>query len=176
MPRLNVIDPSTDTGPGAEILNGPLKAMQFNVFKGIANNAGVLKAFRGFAGGVKAGSLTEQEHETIALTTGQKNHCEYCLAAHTKIAQGTGLTEDNILTIRQGNGVDDKNQALIDFTLAILETQGFVTDEQLQQFKDAGFDDAAVIEVLGAIAVNTFTNLFNHVNETEIDFPVAATV
>ena len=39
-----------------------------------------------------------------------------------------------------------------------------------------GFCRSVVIEVLAAIAVNTFTNLFNHVNETEVDFPVAAAV
>ncbi len=33
-----------------------------------------------------------------------------------------------------------------------------------------------MIEVIGAMAVMTFTNLYNHVNETEVDFPVPAAV
>ena len=176
MPRLNIVDPTTDTGAGADILNGPLKEKQINIFKGIATNPGVLKAFLDFAGGVKAGSLTPTEHEIVALVTGQKRNCEYCLAAHTQIAKGAGIDEELSLKIRQGSAHDDRHQALIDFTAAILDTDGFVTDAQLSAFRGAGYDDAAAIEVLGAIAVNTFTNLFNHVNETEVDFPVAAAV
>jgi uncharacterized peroxidase-related enzyme len=175
MPRLGIIDPASDTGPGAEILNGPLKAKQINIFKGLAVNPGVLQAFLGFAGGVKkGGSLTEAEHEVIALTVSEVRRCDYCLAAHTQIARGAGIDEDASLKIRQGTAGDPKHQALIDFTRAVLATDGFVSDEQLAAFKGAGYDDAAVIELIGEITVMTFTNLYNHVNETEIDFPVPA--
>ena len=32
MPRLDTIDPTTDTGAGADILNGPLKEKQINIY------------------------------------------------------------------------------------------------------------------------------------------------
>lgn len=170
MPRLNVVEPANATGKAKEILEGPLKAKQLNIFKGIANNGGVLEAFLGFAGGVKgAGSLTAEEHEVIALTTAAVNGCEYCAAAHTKAAQAVGLSADAAHAIHGGNAPSDKHQALLNFTKAVVETKGFVSDEQLNNFKAAGYDDAAVVEVIGGIAVNTFTNLFNHVNNTEID-------
>ncbi len=176
MPRLNIVNPKTDTGPGAEILNGPLKEKQINIFKGVATNPGVLKAFLGFAGGVKSGSLTPAEHEIVALVCGQKRACEYCLAAHTAVAKGTGIDEDLALKIRQGDANDDRHQSLVDFTNAMLEHDGRVTDGQLKAFRTAGYDDAAAIEVIGAIAVNTFTNFFNQLNQTEVDFPVPASV
>jgi uncharacterized peroxidase-related enzyme len=177
MPRLHIVDPATETGPGADMLNGPLKAKQINIFKGLATHAPVLEAFLGFAGGVKGGgTLTPAEHEVIALVTGQHNGCDYCVAAHTQVARGAGIPEELSLSIRQGRAEDDRTQALVDFARAVLETTGCVTDQQLAEFRAAGFDDRAVIEVIGAIAVNTFTNLFNHVNTTEVDFPVPATV
>lgn len=176
MPRLKAVDPTTDSGPGADILNGPLKDKQINIFKGMAANPGVLEAFLGFAGGVKTGALSAQEHEIIALTAAQKRNCEYCLAAHTQIAQGAGFDEETVLTIRRGSTDNEKHQSLIDFVSAILDTNGFVSDQQLEEFKKAGYDDAAIVEVIGGITVNTFTNFFNHVHETEIDFPVVATV
>ena len=176
MPRLHQVDPTRDSGPGAEILNGPLKQKQINIFKGLATNAGVLKAFLGFAQGVKTGALTDADHEVVALVVSQLRRCDYCLAAHTQIAKGAGIPEDDALKIRQGTIDDPKHQAIIDFTTAILESDGFVSDEQLRSFRDAGFDDAAVIEVIGQITVMTFTNLFNHVHETEVDFPVPASV
>ncbi len=176
MPRLHTVDPVTDTGPGAEILNGPLKNKQINIFKGLATNPNVLKAFLGFAQGVHGGALTDPEHEITALLTAQKHNCEYCLAAHTQIAKGVGIDEETSLAIRKGHTADPKQQALIDFVNAVLETDGFVTDDQLDTFRSAGYNDAAVIEAVAGIAVMTFTNLFNHVNETEVDFPVPATV
>lgn len=176
MTRLNVIDPSTGSGPGADVLNGPLKNMQINIFKGMANNADVLKAFLGFSQGVKAGSLTAAEHEIVSLVASQRRECEYCLAAHTQLAQNAGIEEELALRIRQGRVNNPKHQVLIDFVHAILQTGGDVSDEQLEAFRAAGYDDAAIVEVLGEVAVITFTNFFNHLNHTELDFPVAAAV
>ena len=176
MPRLTTIDPTTDTGPGADMLNGPLKGMQINIFKGMAASPGVLKAFLGFSGGIRAGALTDAEHEVIALTTAQMRNCHYCLAAHTQLAIGAGVDEEQSLAIRQGSSDDPRHQALIDFTIATLDSDGFVDDDQLEAFRAAGFGDEAVIEVIGQIAVMTFTNLYNHVHETEVDFPVPAAV
>jgi uncharacterized peroxidase-related enzyme len=176
MPRLNIVDPATDTGPGADLLNGPLKAKQINIFKGLATNAGVLEGFLGFKKGIMTGTLSPQEHEVVTLVASQRNNCEYCLAAHTKVAAGMGIDEEQVLKIRQNQGADAKQQALIDFINAVMETNGFVSDEQLDAFRQAGYGDDAVIEVIAEIAVSVFTNLFNHVHETEIDFPVAQPV
>jgi uncharacterized peroxidase-related enzyme len=177
MPRLNAVNPKTDSGPAAEFLNGPLKNKQLNIFKGIGVNANILKAFVSFAGAVKkAGALTDAEHEIVALVTGQKNRCDYCLAAHTKLAEAAGLTEEQTINVRKGEGIDDRTQALVDFVAAVIDTGGYISDEQLEAFRNAGYSDAAVVETLAAVGVNTFTNLFNHVHETEIDFPIAAAV
>jgi len=176
MPRLNVIEPKTDTGPGADLLNGPLKKKQINIFKGMANNAGVLKAFVNYISGVKAGALTDAAHEIVQLVMAQENHCEYCTAAHTQMAMGAGLSEDDVVGVRRGTVSNDRYQALADFTRKVWETNGYISDEDLQAFKDAGYDDAAVIEVLAEMSVAVFTNLFNHVNETQVDFPEPAAV
>ena len=40
----------------------------------------------------------------------------------------------------------------------------------------AGLDDAALVEVVANVALSIFTNYFNHVAETDIDFPRAAPV
>jgi uncharacterized peroxidase-related enzyme len=176
MPRLHVVDPQTDTGPGADLLNGPLKGKQLNIFKGMANNPAVLKAFLGFSQGVKGHELTPAEHEIIALVVAERNECHYCTAAHTAVANQLGIDDDLALTIRRGEADDDRQQAIIDFVTAIMDTNGFVNDEHLEAFRAAGFNDAAVVEVIAQITVMTFTNLFNHVNETEIDFPEPAAV
>lgn len=175
MPRLTSIDPATDQGPGGDLLRGPLREKQINIFKHLAVNPAVLKSFLGFAGGVKS-VLTEKEHEVVALTVAQRRDCDYCLAAHSAIAAGAGFDTEGILDIRRGTPADERHAALATFTRRILETDGHVSDTELDAFRSAGFDDAAVIEVVAEIAVMTFTTLFNHVNGTEVDFPAAASV
>ncbi len=175
MPRLSSIDPSTGEGAGAEMLRGPLKNMQINIFRHMAVNPAVLKAFLGFSGGVKS-VLTAKEHEVVALTVAQKRHCDYCLAAHSTMATGAGFSGDEVLSIRRGEPSDDRHAALATFTRRILETDGYVDDADLEAFRAAGYDDAAVVEVIAEMAVMAFTTLFNHVNGTEIDFPEVAEV
>ena len=37
----------------------------------------------------------------------------------------------------------------------------------------AGFSEGEVAEIVANVALNIFTNYFNHVAETEVDFPTA---
>ena len=172
MPRLATVDPNNETGPGAELLNGPLKEMQVNIFKGLASHPEVLQAFLGWSGGLKGGALTPAEHEILALYISESNGCAYCTSAHTMIAEGVGMDSKASLDARRGKVDDMKHQALIDFTATVMKTKGFVSNEQLESFRNAGYGDQAVIEVIAAISTHTFTNLYNHVHATEVDFPV----
>jgi hypothetical protein len=40
------------------------------------------------------------------------------------------------------------------------------------RFRDAGFSDGQIVEILSVTAENIFTNLLNVVAKTDIDFPV----
>ena len=40
--------------------------------------------------------------------------------------------------------------------------------------KAAGYSDAQLVEVSLAFATTVFTNVFNRINDTEIDFPAVA--
>ena len=176
MPRLDVIDPAVDSGPGAAILNGPLQEKQINIFKGLAAHPSVLEAYLAWAQGSKGGALTPSEGEVVQLLAAEKMSCDYCLAAHTKIAQGTGFSEDDCLNIRRRQSDDAKLQALIDFTAEALDTYGNVSDDTLESFINAGYDTKAAIEVVAGISTLTFTSFYNHIHETVVDFPEAATV
>ena len=171
MPRLKTIDPTTDTGAGADLLNGPLKEKQINIFKGLAAHPPVLEAFLGWATNSKGGALTPIEGEVVQLVTAEKNQCTYCASAHTKVATGTGLSEEEVINIRRRQSDDPKIQALINFTAEAVDSAGNVSDATLQAFMDAGYSTEAAIEVVAGISVMTFTSFYNHINDTEVDFP-----
>jgi alkylhydroperoxidase family enzyme len=54
----------------------------------------------------------------------------------------------------------------------VVRERGHVSNEQVQAVRSAGYSDAQVLDILLAVALNTFTNYVNEVAQTEIDFPV----
>ena len=173
MPRLNTIDPSTATGKAKELFDGPLKGKHLNIFKNMANSPAGLQAYLSMSGALSDGKLSAKEREVIALVTAEHNDCDYCRAAHTHMGKQEGLSEDQTLAARRGELDDKKLDALARFTKVLLDKKGFADEGDLKAFKDAGYDDGHVVEVVGTLAMNFFSNYFNHVNETELDLPKA---
>ena len=117
------------------------------------------------------GSLSAPVKEQIALRVANRNGCDYCESAHTAIGQMVGLSEDQVIAARQGQADDAQAQAILALTDAILEREGFLTDDQLQAARDAGLSDQVVFEVVGQVIKNFFTNFVNHIAQTDVDFP-----
>jgi uncharacterized peroxidase-related enzyme len=168
MPRLSLIEPAAAEGAAAAVLS----SAPFNIFKGMANNPGMMEGLMAMGGAIaKSGAISALEAEAVMLRVSERNGCGYCLAAHTKIASGVGVDDAKAESFRRGEGTSDRERALLRFADAVAEKNGCIEDAELDAFRAAGFDDAAVVEVIAAIAWMTFTNLFNHVNQTEVDFP-----
>jgi len=49
-----------------------------------------------------------------------------------------------------------------------------VSDADFAAIKDAGYSDAQLVDISLAFATTVFTNVFNRINDTEIDFPAVA--
>ncbi len=116
-------------------------------------------------------TVSAGRREAIALGSAQANGCDYCQAAHTAIGKNAGLTEQQMVDIRRGQVSDPKLAAITRFAEVLHEKRGSVSDEDLRAFKSAGFNDGHVVEAIATFAINLFTNYFNHVAETEVDFP-----
>lgn len=176
MPRLNIVDPATATGRVKEIFDGPLEGKHFNIFKGMANSAAGIDAYLALAGALGNAALTDAEREVVALAIAEANECDYCAAAHTALGKMAGLTDPQTVEARKGHLGDARLDALAKFALRLHEKKGFVSDEDLKTFKEAGYTDGHVVEVIATYALNLFTNYFNHVNQTDVDFPSAPAI
>ncbi len=175
MPRINQISPENATGKTAELfasVKGKL-GMVPNLMRAIGNSPAALSAYLQFSGNLAGGSLSGQQREQISLAVGQANECDYCLAAHTALGKMSGLSSDQIRDARLGQSVDPKSDALVRFAQKLVDTKGHVSSDDLQELRDLGFTDGDLAEVVANVALNIFTNYFNHVAETEIDFPKA---
>ena len=173
MSRIHQIAPEVATGKAQELLTavkGKLGLVP-NMTRAMANSPAVLEGYLGLSGSLSHGSLSAKTREQIALAVGQANSCDYCLAAHSTIGKMVGLTAEQILDSRRATAVDSKNEALLRFARLLVDQRGRVTDGDLATLRSAGFDDGAIAEVVANVALNIFTNYFNHVAETDIDFP-----
>ncbi|TVQ62930.1 MAG: carboxymuconolactone decarboxylase family protein [Phycisphaerales bacterium] len=172
MARLPLIDPAAAQGETKQLFDGPLKGKHLNIFKAMGNSPAALHTYLGMAGALAKAQLSEKEREAIQLAVGEANRCDYCVAAHTKIGVGAGLTEDQAKEARRGKVTSDaKLHALVTFALALNEKRGWVSDDDLQAVRDAGYADAHIAEAVAVFALAIFTNYFNHVAETPVDFP-----
>ena len=173
MPRLAIID----TTPTNTEVAHTLAAAPINIFKGLAINPELFAGFLAFSRAIaKSGAITPAEKSLVMLYAGEQRRCGYCVAAHTRIAAGVGLDESQALDARAGKGSNAKEQALLDFTKAVIAKNGHVTDAELADFRTAGFDDRAAIEVVACITAMAFTGLYNHINDTALDFPAVPKV
>jgi len=171
MPRLSVIEPDQATGKAKELFDGPLKGKAFNIFKGLANSGAALNAYAQLSGALAEGELTAAERESIALAVSEANGCDYCVAAHTAIGKGAGMSDDDAVAARKAEPADPRTRAIVNFAMALREKKGYVAADDLKAAKDAGLSDGAIAEIVANYALNVFTNYFNHVNETPSDFP-----
>jgi AhpD family alkylhydroperoxidase len=145
-----------------------------NIFRGMANSPAVLDSYLKFSGALKEGKLPAKTREAIALAVGQSNRCDYCLAAHTFLGKGAGLDDAAIKDARLGRSSDRKMGAAVALAKRIADNKGNVNDADIAAARAGGLDDGEIAEVVANVALNVFTNYFNHLNQTEVDLPKVA--
>ena len=175
MPRIQAVKLENASGETAEVLSNVKKKMGIipNIVATMAQSPAVANAYLSFSGAMGGGRLPADIRERIALTVGQGNECNYCLSAHTAIGKKTGLSDDEILKAREGSASGEREAAAVKFARKLVDDRGNVSNSDIQTLRDTGFDDGEIAEIVANVALNIFTNYFNHVADPEIDFPIA---
>lgn len=180
MSRLKPVDPATATGGAKELLDAVQQKMGRvpNITRLMANSPATLEGYLNFSRALAAGRLGPQLRERIAIAVATANGCDYCLSAHTAIGQMMGLSSEELNAAQLSQASDEKAAVALRFATKLVRDRGWVSDDNVAELRGAGFDDGDIVEIVAVVALNIFTNYFNHVAETEIDFPLveAATV
>lgn len=150
------------------------KALGFvpNIYAGMAHSKTALGDYLQFSNSKT--SLTGKEKEVVDLAVSQVNGCKYCQSAHTAISKMKGLTDEQILELRQGKASwDSKLNALAIISKEIAETKGKVSEQTKEAFYNAGYTKENLVDLVIAVGVITVTNTFHNLTDVAIDFPVA---
>ena len=175
MPRIAPVETET----AAPAVRATLEAVKAklggvpNLVRTFAVAPAVLNGWLGFSGGLAKGEIGARLGELLAIAISEANGCAYCVNAHTVIGAGLKITPAQAALARAGRAEDAREAAAIAFALKVQAAKGHVSDADLAAFRAAGFTDAAALEVVGHVAINTLNNFLNHVAQTEIDFPAA---
>ncbi|WP_460419037.1 carboxymuconolactone decarboxylase family protein [Pseudomonas sp. microsymbiont 2] len=159
-----------DQAPAASrsALQGVEKGLGFvpNAFATLAHSPAALNGYLALAQALGRNSLTATEREVVALAASQVNGCDYCVAAHSFLGRKAGLDSGDVLAARAGT-----LNAVAVLARAVTVERGQVSDQVLQQARDAGLDDERIVDVIAQVSLMTLTNYLNNVARTEVDFP-----
>ena len=177
MSRIEPLTVESASPQAAEILTA-IKGkigMVPNIYASMAHSPAALSAALAFGEAMGKSTLSAGVKEQLALAIAGVNSCDYCASAHTAIGKGAGLSESELATSISGSSSDPKTHAILTLAKSIVTNRGNITDNELSEVRNAGVSEAEIVEVVAAVAINTFTNYFNHIAATEIDFPVVRT-
>ena len=135
-----------------------------------AESPALTKAYKVLGDLLAGGSLDVTEQQVVIMTINRFHDCRYCMAAHTKISEMTGVNMAAINAIRDDKLIGDaKLGALRGFTHALVKQRGKVSAFQLNTLFEAGYTKETALEIIAAAAYKTISNYTNHLVGTDLD-------
>lgn len=171
-----LIDPKKATGPAQTLLQevqGQLGRVP-NLYKAMANSPKALAAYLAFRGALQSGTLDAPMSERVALLTAELNECDYCVAAHSFRGGRLGMSEAELRDTRRVRADEPRTQAALRFIAALIEGRGRVDVAVASEFFALGWTEAEAGELVAHVALNVFSNYFQHLAAPPLDFPAVA--
>lgn len=173
MSQFKPLNLETAEGQAKELLDGIYSKMGTvpNVYAVMAKSPSTLAAQLALGEALSGGTLGAVVNEKIALVVGNDNSCGYCVSAHSAIAAGLKLSDEEIVEAQKGKSDDPREQAILTLAISVNGNHGHGDNSAVRRALEAGLSEAEVIEVVGQVVKNIMTNTINGIAETDIDFP-----
>lgn len=112
-----------------------------------------------------------KEQQVAILTVSVENECHYCTAGHSTILRNQINVANEIVDAVRSGGIvpEEKLNALVTYVRKAVKQRGFLKDEDLQAFLNAGYTKKQALEVNLIIALKTISNYTNHLADTPLD-------
>jgi AhpD family alkylhydroperoxidase len=159
---------------GHELMESAQSQLGFvpNMYAGMAKFSPMLDMYmNGYEGFRAQSGLTSAEQEVVFLTISRGNGCEYCMAAHSMIADKVSeVPAATLEALRSGEAIpDERLAALSAFTEVMFESRGKPSPESVNKFLAAGYEEKHILAIILPLAVKTLSNYANHVNQPVTD-------
>jgi AhpD family alkylhydroperoxidase len=161
--RFALHTPDTAPGKAAEALGeiyrrhggaGPM-------VRAMATSPALLRGYLDLSRATKRATLDRTLTERISLAIQAELGCDYCLAAHTRAARELEISEDEIAAARSGRSEEPEIEALLEFALGVLRAPAGITDGEIEDLREWGYDDGQIADAVAIVALNLLTGSFN---------------
>lgn len=174
--KLNLAPQSLESAEGQAkaVLDKALEQVGFipNMYANMVNSPGLLDTYlEGYKLFRESGVFTSVQQEVVFLAISHENGCDYCMSAHSMLADKMSGVPANILeAIRKDEVIPDAElTALHKFSKTVVKKRGYLSQAEVDEFINAGFTERHVLEVVLATAVKTLSNYSNHLFQTPVD-------
>jgi AhpD family alkylhydroperoxidase len=166
----NKIDSQITTAILGRVKNG--MGFEPNMYVKMGHNPALLDSYTYSYNSFRANSgFTPVEQEVVFLSVAYENNCEYCMTAHSFVADMMSKVPAEVTNaIRNGQPIPDvKLAALSKLTRSLTAKRGMVSQQEIDEFIEAGYTETHVLGIIAGIGVKTMSNYANHVTSPEID-------
>lgn len=176
MNKFKIHTPETANAQVGQVLNSVENMVGFipNVFAVIGESLPALQAFVSLNEQFSQTALNPTEREIVQTAVSVENQCTYCVAGHTAFAEMQDVRAEIIESVRNNEKINDaKLETLNQFTRQLVRSlgqgQGMIPSSVLDEFLEAGYTPAHVLEVVTGICVKIFSNLANNIIGIPLD-------
>jgi alkylhydroperoxidase family enzyme len=141
-----------------------------NLHAVMAESPTVLEAYQNLHQLFQQTSFDVTEITVVWQTLNVEHQCNYCVAAHTAIANmmkvDTAITD----ALRNRTALPtSKLQILHETTLELARERGRLSAQTLQAFYAAGYEQRHTLEIILGISQKVLSNYVNHIANTPVD-------
>ncbi len=166
MPRISRLDRS-EVSPTIATLYDKAFAQRGNVpnmFRTMAHRPEIFATMQAhFDAVLNTGTVPTRLKELIIVRTSQVNQTPYCLASHTRLAEGLGWSEDQLTHLAEWPSRNDftpAEKAALRLAETVTRNAHAVSDEQFRELRGY-YSEGEIVELLCAIGLFNYFNRFN---------------
>lgn len=115
--------------------------------------------------------FTSVEQEVVFLAISHENDCDYCMAAHSFIADEMSDVPSEVTdAMRENRQIPDpKLDVLANFSRTMMRSRGRPSEAEAEAFLAAGFEEKHMLGIILAIGCKAFSNYTNRLFDTPLD-------
>ena len=107
------------------------------------------------------GGMPRAERELASSVVSRINGCVYCASVHAQrfeqLAKRTDVIKE-VFTDPRTAGTDKREQAIVQFSIALTEHPDQISPHHIQKLKDVGLNEIEILDLIHSIAIFAWAN------------------
>jgi alkylhydroperoxidase family enzyme len=141
----------------------------------LAGSPAALRAYVRFRSELRHGTLADRTATRIGLAVAEHFRSVPGLALHQRAARQCRLGIDEVERARRWDSGDEREAALLRYVRSTVEDRGHVPAHVHEAAREAGWDDAQLLDAMALVALESFTAVVNVAGEIPKDGSVEET-